>query len=343
MNKTTIRQSNIELLRIISMFMVMLLHTTQAIGYPDYIPNNTTEFYFVGLTKAVSVVAVNVFVMISGWFGIRYSIKGLFRFLFQVLFFAVVGYIMGILFKATTFSISDFCAQGLMLSSRHYWFVGCYLLLFALSPILNLYCENATKRQFATVLLTLLAIQTTTAWLFPTFQAEIKGGYSAVSFITLYLIARYVRIHTPRWSTMTPKYDAIVYAVLTLVLSVIAYFTHGGGMALIDFYSYTSPLVIVSSLFLLLAFTKFSFQNKAINIIAASSFAVYLLHECLTIKQPLYREVVADLYHAANPAVSNVFDVLGFILLVYVLAIVIDKVRILLSDFLISMIWKSSR
>lgn len=335
MNKTAIRQSNIELLRIISMFMVMVLHATQAIGYPEMSVSSGVEYYLLGLAKALCIVSVNVFVMISGWFGIRFSFKGLFRFLFQVLFFSIVGYLITVLLKVNSFSVSDFFAHGLMFSSRNYWFVDCYLLLFVLAPALNMFCENAERRQLEVILLTMLCIQTIAAWILPTLQAELKGGYSAVSFAILYMIARYVRIHNPKWSSLKLKYDVAIYLALTLMLSIIAYFTRGGGIALVDFYSYTSPFVIIASLFVLLAFTKFVFHNKVVNYIASSAFAVYLLHEHFSVREPLYRSIVGQLYSSEAPYVSCLFDTIGFMLIVYVVAILIDKLRLMVSRLLI--------
>jgi surface polysaccharide O-acyltransferase-like enzyme len=93
------RQSNIELLRIIVMFMVMCIHTTLAIRYPEMESATSTEYFVVGAIKAFSLVAVNVFVMISGWFGIKFSFSGLYSFIFQVLLFTLLCYAISILFS----------------------------------------------------------------------------------------------------------------------------------------------------------------------------------------------------------------------------------------------------
>ena len=100
MQETKIRESNFELLRIIAMFMVLVLHADfQALGEPtraDILSSTLTSSLKVFFEMA-SIIAVNVFVLISGWFGIRPSIKGFCKFVFQCLFFSFAIYLVMIL------------------------------------------------------------------------------------------------------------------------------------------------------------------------------------------------------------------------------------------------------
>ena len=77
------RQSNFELLRLIAMLMVMICH---AVGYVQ----ETSLFGIAGISKLavnqLCLICVNVFVMVSGWFGIKSSLKGVAKLLFQVFF-----------------------------------------------------------------------------------------------------------------------------------------------------------------------------------------------------------------------------------------------------------------
>lgn len=83
------RDSNFELLRIISMFLVCMLHVNIIIK--NSIEASTIEKSLINLYSCgidgFSIVAVNVFVLISGWYGIKFRIKGLYSFLFQVFFY----------------------------------------------------------------------------------------------------------------------------------------------------------------------------------------------------------------------------------------------------------------
>ena len=69
------RLSNIELLRIFSMFGVLIVHADfGALGNPTHTELFFTPVFTIMRTfiEAFAIVAVNVFVLISGWFGINY-------------------------------------------------------------------------------------------------------------------------------------------------------------------------------------------------------------------------------------------------------------------------------
>lgn len=104
------RQSGIELLRIVSMFLVLLLHSLYySLGRPtaeDYV-NSGVEMVLRTEFEAISLVCVNVFVMISGWFGIKIKIKRLAEFIYQWLFLAVFV-VAVLLISGIRFPIGDY-------------------------------------------------------------------------------------------------------------------------------------------------------------------------------------------------------------------------------------------
>ena len=88
-NTSRNRQTNIELLRIIAMFFVLVLHSLFiAIGTPSQeqcikTPGNAVFRLFL---QSLAIVAVDIFVLISGWFGIKPTLKKMLSLLFQVFF-----------------------------------------------------------------------------------------------------------------------------------------------------------------------------------------------------------------------------------------------------------------
>ena len=76
------RQSNMELLRIVAMLMVMVLHTGYAsFGYPRTVWLQAEPLRWLGLTmtEVYTVACVNIFVLITGWFGTTFRTKGAVR------------------------------------------------------------------------------------------------------------------------------------------------------------------------------------------------------------------------------------------------------------------------
>jgi len=93
MSKAKDRDSNIELLRIISMLLVMIVHADYlALGAPsvEEISTSYSSSFVRAYIEALSCICVNVFILISGWFGVRPKIVRLIEFVFQVLFIYIV-------------------------------------------------------------------------------------------------------------------------------------------------------------------------------------------------------------------------------------------------------------
>ena len=94
MEKAKVRESNIELLRNISMFMILVIHANfvslPRIGIEE-LSNNTIPSVTRFFIESLGIVAVNVFVFISGWFGIRTRLKSVLSFIYQILFFLLGG------------------------------------------------------------------------------------------------------------------------------------------------------------------------------------------------------------------------------------------------------------
>ncbi len=273
------RLSNFELLRVLAMFMVLALHADfLSLGTPtpaDIVASPLNVWMRIG-SEVACAVAVDVFVLISGWFGIRASLKGFCRFLFTCLFFCI-----GVNVVMWAFGLQSWQDENLhtVIDKLELgWFVKAYMLLYVLSPIFNAFVATASRRTQEYVLLGFFGVQTLFGWI--TASAEyFTQGYSPLSFIGLYLLARYVAVFRPTWSNGRAKSFLTAYVVVTALQTIV-----GLGSLKCDFHVidrliwYNNPLVIVASLCLLLCFREMHFQSRLVNWLAGSCFAVYLLH-----------------------------------------------------------------
>ena len=132
------RLSNIELLRILAMLLIMFGHFHLRIC--------SLQTYYDTTLGCISALGVDIFIAISGWFGIRFKKEGLFHYIFQVLFILWTMYGLAIAFHITNFN-----ASGTKISLSFYngyWFVLGHLGLYLASPILNSFVEHASKREY---------------------------------------------------------------------------------------------------------------------------------------------------------------------------------------------------
>lgn len=196
-----VRQSNMELLRIIAMFLVLLVHADFfSLGAPSASDcvNASVDSSLKVFFEAISIACVDIFVCLSGWFGIRPSVRGFSNFVFQCLFWLVGLYIITLLIGTSTFSIQGI--KGCFALTKLNWFIKAYILLYIIAPVLNAFVENASQKEFRNVLIAFFAFEFVYGWIFSGSTQHIVGGYSTISFIGLYLLARYVRLYQPRIS-----------------------------------------------------------------------------------------------------------------------------------------------
>ena len=92
MGKIT-RLSNIEFLRLLLMFMILNLHSFRQ----ELTGNISLMNWMDCIRESASVPSVTTFVLISGFFSIRWSFKKFFNFLYQVFFFIVVVHLLLVL------------------------------------------------------------------------------------------------------------------------------------------------------------------------------------------------------------------------------------------------------
>lgn len=329
MNTRLPRQSNIELLRIISIFFVLIGHAFGVVlglpGSHDIDAEPLTSFLRI-LLGAVALGGVNIFVLISGWFGIHPCKKGLAKYIYQVAFL-----LWGIYVAAMLSGKADLNIDGIKTSLgiyEGYWFVMAYLGMYLLSPVLNAFADHATKRQFQTLLIGFYLFQCYYCWIMG--MVNYFNGYSITFFCGLYLTARYFRLYPIQF---LERYAWSIYLVITLFLAVAA--TVGIRLAgsPLKLLRYDNPLEIVASVCFLLGFLHIKLQSRGINALAKSCFAVYIIHFNPFVF-PYFRMGVEWIDRSCN-SVLFIIAIFLYLIIVYFICSVIDGLRMLSWDFLI--------
>ena len=377
------RQSNMELLRLVAMMMILVMHMDYgAFGLPtaESVENAPTTTFGRIFVEHLCLVAVNVYVLISGWFGIRPKMKSFVRLMLQVATYSIIITGAFLLLGKTTFKIGY--VTDMLIIGKQYWFVVSYLLLYLVSPILNTFVEHSSKREFQWMLLVFFGFQFVYSWIFG--LEEFAGGYSALSFMGLYLLARYVKIYensndneirrtkddnennhpdgiasrstalragskfgyaelkvqVPSFKNPFKSFKSLTrftfskllalylfIAAITALFVFLAYVWKGdtfGDACAGIFAHYNSPFIVLSSLVVLLMFSKLHVQSKVINYLSSSAFAVYLIHA-----HPLLWDEYLNLFPPIYAKYPNLLGVLLMMLvavIIFFLCIAIDKI-----------------
>ena len=331
-----LRQSNMELLRIVSMLLVVVVHTGFfALGRPSVtdIVSECGASFARNLTQAFATGCVDLFVLLTGYFGIkRPSVRGLANLLFQAAFYTIG--IFAVLCAAGIVPFGKEEVLHALMITRGYWFINSYVCLYLLTPWLNRLVERMSRRDLGRLLIGFFALQTAVVWGLNIGNFFI-GGYSLTSFMSLYLVMRYIRIHGGRWTARSRWADLGIVVAVPFVIAGLELANTWQGWNFFgndikfhpDLYSYINPLVLLAAVHLVLFMSKIRFTSRAVNHLAASSLAVYLLH-----LNPLvvnYFKTAVRTIHTL-PTWQIPFATAALILAIFAAAYVLDQLRLAL-------------
>lgn len=322
------RQSNIEILRILATMMIVALHTSfYSLGIPKIFD---TKGFLLAATQIFCIPAVNIFILISGYFGINLKLRSIGNYLFQVLFYSISIYLIFIAFG--TKQLSLYGIKECFYMTHDDWFVKSYLFLLLISPVINSYLKNSSPKQITTFLLCFFSYELIFDCLTMA-DLTVRSGYSTISFIGIYILGYFIKHFLPKKLIATKKtYILLLFVLYSMMLTpvllsvyglvspgiVIKYLSYGLG--------YNNPIIIMIATIWLILFTNINIVNKIINWLAVSSFAAFLIHINPNIL-PLFKMQVVNVY-SNNTLFRFLIFIPSFTLSIFVLSVLMDKIRL---------------
>ncbi|AHI53312.1 acyltransferase family protein [Spiroplasma culicicola] len=255
------RNSNIEFLRIILCFIIVIFHQ-----YNVFRSNYTGNLYNVFAILLNS--PVTIFMLISGFFGIKSQPK----LLKNLIYLAIVYLINWILIAPTVIILDiDYNILRFFSGGRDWWYFYCYLIILILSPVLNKLIVIVKKWYlfFITIsLFILLALSN---------NYKFGVGFTIdnlIYFILLYIMGAFISLYI--------NYKSIWNIVFSLLIALGCF----GFSAIWNSYNEVkfgdailgwSTAIFSISLFLFVISIK-EYNNKIINYISSQSLMIYLFH-----------------------------------------------------------------
>lgn len=341
-NNKVQRQPNFELLRGVLMLMIVFVHMTGngVLQSANPIPFTEPNWICANIIDAICYPAVNTFIIISGYFGLRLSLSRVIKLDIPVILYGVLLYVV---FDRSSFI---YLVRAFMpIISRNYWFLTSYFLLLLISPCLNVYIETRTKAQLKLFLILVLLLFVIVPSCTP-FCLSDPRGMDIVNFSVLYIVGRCVAIFE---IDLTKARSASLYVISTVVIFLLtvllAYMFNINRGWRSYFYAYTFILVYFQSLGLFFLFRKFEFTDAVgnfINWLSPSFFYVYIISETPIIRENLYLWVSSEDYYYSNFFVIHIICcslliffvslIIDIVLRRFLLGSCIDKVCVLIQD-----------
>lgn len=325
------RQSNIELLRIISMMLIVLSHCCVHTNWQD----PTLAQTIITSSLGVGEVGVVSFVLITGYFSWNkpFRFKSVLKFVLQVLFYSVTCFIFfGLVIDPVS---SDFSQLNLLpITTGDYWFVTIFMGILITQPLINVLIGSLSKEKHRRALI-LLGI------LFCLVPFIVEGDFifsNYAYFVFLYLLGGYFgkypnSIHSSRSSL------AVVFFVTWCLFAgamagaiIFSDFADRIDISVGTLLKLNSPFALVMGTCLFLFFEKSQIgASKVVNTIASSVFGVYLISD-----NKLLRSWVWDVSNNNAYLGDSIFilliHILISVLIVFAICSIVDLMRINLVE-----------
>lgn len=339
-----IRNSNYELLRIVSMFFIVLYHVL----YHGGVVNNTSGimhlfFYFVMI---ITMVHVNSFILVSGYYQSEstFKLKKVIELLLTVWFYRVVIILIGVSLNWFEYGTLRLIFELSPFAVFSYWFINIYLILYCLSPFLNRFIDSMDQKTYKRFLILLFFLFSVLTSIVGANLFDNRRGRSPINFIMLYFIGAYFRkypISNSRiFGTNTREKNGLIFLGLFILCFCINFLMGRFSLELCEktgwiqeigylmnnvILAYDNVFVVLGALFYFLYFGTLKIQNKLINRIAAPVLDIYIIHDG-NLRPILYPFLGFTMVNYATPMI--LVRTFGAAILIYVCCTMIGFFRI---------------
>ena len=279
------RSSNLELLRIVSMLLIIAHHYVVNSGITENYnySNITTNMVFLQLWGMWGKTAINAFVMITGYFMCtsKLTVKRFGKMWLEAKFYVIVIFL--VLFFAGYETVGFGSILNLLFGlvrNSNAGFTSSFFMFYLFIPFYNLLIEKMSRRQYHCLLGILIFYFTVV----PTFFFTNSVFHEPLWYMVLYFVAAYIRLYPVSWLENNKICGSIlIVTILTAYASVLVVDFVGVKFGFESVYYMVSDsnklFALIVGVFSFLFFKNIKMGNsKIINRIAATTFGVLLIH-----------------------------------------------------------------
>ncbi len=335
--QSKLRDSNIELYRIVTMLLIISHHyvVNSGLTVADgaiYSNLSSPRSIFLLLFGAWGKTGINCFVLITGYFMCKSQItlRKYAKLLSVIYFYRIIFYFVFLLTGYTSFSLTGLIKLILPVTSVSTGFVSCYLIFFLFIPFLNILVHNMTRIQHRWLLILVIFVYVVMATI-PKITVTINY---VTWFIVLYFISSYVRLYPQRIFDSTKFWGCAAltsFLISTLSVIICTYLLPKVGFSPMPYYFVADSnkiLAVTTALSGLLFFKNLKIgYSKLINSIAATIFGVLLIHaNSDAMRQWLWKDTLNNVGMYSSPWL--VIHAFGSVIGIFIICSLIDMLRI---------------
>lgn len=285
------RNYGIDLLRIFSMFLIVILHTLGHGGILGSVEIHSGKYWGLWLIEISAYCAVDCFALISGYVMWKSSFKleKISELWIQVLFYSVVltGFVFCV--NPAVRSTDNILTAIFPITRGQWWYLSSYFGMYLLGPVMNSAVCNLSRSDLKRVILgAFIMMSFLPAILTPYDPYTLGAGFSTIWLCIIYLFGAYIGKYQVGLNLSCIKLGAIsVFMILfTFGFKMLVELKMGGNFANIGdgnmFVTYTSPTILLTAISLVILSSKLKLRGNAvkfIKLVSPLTLGVYMIHD----------------------------------------------------------------
>lgn len=327
-----IRESNFELLKIISMLMIISFHYVYKSGYEFEVMNFNS--FIVKVFWMFGELGVNLFILITGYFMVEKNIsaKKLIKIILEVYFYNSLSVICSYYLIQTPITLKNVLFPVIY---SNYWFITAYIIVYTLSPYINKCISNCSKNEHQKLLTIMIIIWS----VIPTFFGLRDNSTETLLYYTrliwlfiMYILGAYIKLYDFKFLN-TKKRSTIVAIIVfgTIIGSILIIYKYRDFFDKIGTTEYAYLWTPNNIFMLLLSISIFQFFAKLkirsiriINTLASTTLGVYMLHDGF-LSTFLWQHLF-DTKEKLESTYSLLY-IIGTALIIFIIGAIIDLIR----------------
>lgn len=306
------------------MIMIVMLHTLGHGNALESLNIYSKNFIVSTMFKSLSIVAVNCYVLITGFFGINstFNLRKVFKLYYQILFYSIIIPLIFWALKLQVVNFDSILRMIFPITMQTWWFISIYMVLYILTPYINKLIKTITRIEYNKLLIILFVVFIVWPSLIIKFRPiDISGGYSLYNFIFLYIVGSYIRIYSINISKSISIFVYILSSFLLCVFNLAISKMVGSNVGI---YNYNFILIFISSVALFLFFKEVNIKSNFVNKLSSLTLGVYLIHDHVYIRQFIYKFFkYENVFYNERFIIYTIFVVIS----IYIVSSMIEYIR----------------
>lgn len=333
--KTVRRQSGIELLRIIAMYLIVTHHMVNHNSF-DFLgqPGSFRQVVLSLFQFVPGKIGIALFFIASAWFlstgtaNLKNACRKIWVLECEILFWSIAGLVFQLLIDPEVVHFQQVIMAFFPTITQLWWYTTCYALFLIFLPFINLSLRRIGQnvhKKLAVVMVVVWGVSSVIPY------SSMGIGLNLIAFMYVYTLITYYRWYMQPVSTRFAVVAVLICGILLLAWNILF------GLLYTDEYAseYQAILYILDrewslpvlgvSFGMFIVFSRMRFHSRLVNSVASWTLGVYLITDHPFVRELLWTQWFAfDKYYQTRLPIVWMLAISAF---VFVVALMLEAIR----------------